>query len=332
MKQKSLCLIFVALLASVSFFGVRQGTVAGKTKIYSIKIGYVQNEKDPLSQGLFYLAKQLNKRTNGQIKVEVMASGILGDTPEVLEQAQTGMPIGLLIDAGRFADYVPEMIIFDAPYLFRNFKEADKFAKSDLFHSWIEKIIPCGVRICSWNWYQGPRQFWTQKEIRTLADLKNLKIRTGTSPMWQATVRALGAKPVALAFSETYTGIQQKVCDGTELQVPGAYGAKMYEVTKYMTKTNHFQLLTGLAVSEKWYQSLPAKLQKIFIEESNKAGEYASQITINGISKMEAEMKSKGLTISEIDQEPFIKATEKVYDQFEGFSKLRSRIREIMEN
>jgi TRAP-type C4-dicarboxylate transport system substrate-binding protein len=299
--------------------------------VYSIKVGYVQNDKDPLTQGLFYLADILKKDTNGRIEVKVFASGVLGDTPDVLQQAQSGMDIGLLVDAGRFADYVPELMIFDAPYLFKNFDEANTFAQSDMFKGWTDKVIPLGARICSWNWYQGPRQFWTQNEIKGISDLKNQKIRTGSSPMWQATIEALGAKPVALPWGETYTSIQQKVCDGTESQVPGAYGIKLNEVTKYMTRTNHFQLLTGMAVSEAWYQKLPDDLKKIFMEDCVKAGAYASQITLDNISRMESEMTAKGLTIKDIDMEPFIQATEKVYAKFEGFPELRKQIRAIVE-
>ena len=331
MKRTVICLLILVFLTFHGFSG--GGKEAPKTEgtTYSIKIGYVQNEKDPHSQGLFHMAEELNKRTSGRIKMDVMHSGVLGDTSDVLQQAQTGMNIGLLVDAGRFSDYAPELMIFDAPYLFKDFNEASKFAQSDMFKGWVGKVIPSGVRIVAWNCYQGPRHFWTNKEIKSIDDLKNLKIRTTTGPVWQATVEAFGAKPVALPWGELYMAIQQKVVDGAEAQVPGAYGIKLFEVTKYLTKTAHFHLLTGMAVSEKWFQSLPADLQKIFLEEAVKGGEFGSGIVLKNISVMEADMASKGLIIRDIDLTPFRQAGEKVYEKFKGFQDLRKQIRQIVE-
>ena len=117
-KMVLLNLFFLFLLSFFSFATGSKETKKSSDQQYSIKIGYVQTEKDPLTQGLFRMADELKKKTNGKILVEVMHSGVLGDTPDVLRQAQTGMNIGLLVDAGRFADYVPEIMILDAPYLF----------------------------------------------------------------------------------------------------------------------------------------------------------------------------------------------------------------------
>lgn len=332
MKMVLLNLVFLVLISFFSFATGSKETKKSSDPQYSIKIGYVQTEKDPLTQGLFRMADELKKKTNGKILVEVMHSGVLGDTHDVLRQAQTGMNIGLLVDAGRFADYVPEIIILDAPYLFNNFNEANKFVKSNLFIEWTKKVIPSGVRIVAWNYYQGPRHFWTQKEIKSIDDLKNLKIRTTTGPVWQATVTAFGAKPVALPWGELYMAIQQKVVDGAEAQVIGGYGIKLYEVTKYLTKTEHFHLLTGMAISEKWFQNLPMEYQTLFINEANQAGEYSSNIVLNKISEVEKEMITKGLIIKEIDLGPFKEAAEKVYENFKNFTSIRKEIRKIVDS
>src|SRR4030042_5146241 len=108
--------------------------------------------------------------------------------------------------------------------------------------------------------------------IKTPADLAGLRIRTPPAPIWQESIRAIGAVPVAMAYGDMYPGMQSKAIDGAELSFTAGYNAKFHEVAKYGSETRHILLINFEVISSKWFASLPAEYQKILEEECNNAG------------------------------------------------------------
>ena len=129
----------------------------------------------------------------------------------------------------------------------------------------------------SFNWVQGYRHFFTNKPVKTPDDLKGLRIRTPPAPIWQESIRALGATPVAMAFGEMYPGLQQRAIDGVELVYNNIPGGRFYEVLKFANETKHIMLINFEVVSAKWFDSLPKEYQDVLIEECDKAGEETSR-------------------------------------------------------
>lgn len=302
-------------------------------KEYLLKLGYVQNDTDPLTLGLYELAKNVEERTNGKFKIEVYPSSQLGSTPDVMEQAKAGANVGCLTDAGRLSDSVSSIGVLDAPYLYDTYDEGLKIVTSDLFTGWTDELdTKYGYKVISFNWYQGARHFLTNVPVETPEDLNGLRIRTTGSPVWQATVDALGAKATALAWAEVYAGLQQKVVDGAEAQHPGTYGSRLYECVDYITKTGHFQLMTGLVVSSDYFNSLPEEYQVIFMEEGLKAGEYASNIVLDSLDELEELMIAEGITINEVDLAPWKEAAGQVYEDYPEYKELKTEIEAIIAN
>ena len=112
----------------------------------------------------------------------------------------------------------------------------------------------------------------TNKPIKSPDDLKGLRIRTPGAPIWQESVRALGATPVALSFGEMYSALQSKAIDGCELVYANIVGGNLYEVLKYSSETGHILLINFEVTSAKWFNSLPPEYQQIVVEECDKAG------------------------------------------------------------
>jgi TRAP-type C4-dicarboxylate transport system substrate-binding protein len=118
-------------------------------------------------------------------------------------------------------------------------------------------------------------QNFALKLSTVLADtdhLKGLRVRTMGSKVAQASMTAMGATPTSLAWSEAYSGLQQKVVDAVEAQLTAVYGASLHEVVKYISETGHFLLYTALVISEDWYQSLPEEYREIVVKASINAG------------------------------------------------------------
>jgi TRAP-type transport system periplasmic protein len=301
------------------------GTTDNTAKTYSLNVSTVLTATDPISVGLNKLAETVGKDTNGAIKVTVYPSSQLGDTADVLEQAKGGANVGVIIDTGMLADYVPDMAIYTGPYVFTSVENARKFIDTDLFKSWDTQLSTHGLRDLGCNWYQGARNFLTNKKVTTPDDLKGMRVRTMGSTVAQESMKAFGAVPTSLAWSEAYSGLQSKVVDSVEAQTTAVYGSSLFEVTKYLAKTEHFLLYTGLVISDKWFQTLPANYQQILIKDARAAGDYATQLTLQKEKEYNAEMAKKGLIFVDVDKKPFIAASAAVYKKM-GWTDLKKQI------
>ncbi len=292
---------------------------------HTLNIGMVVSESDPMFKGSMLLKERVEERTNGELIIKVFPNSQLGNTDDLQEQARMGANVAVITDAGRLADFVPEIGILGAPYIATNYEDARKIVLSDVFKDIAVDLEVFDYKVLSFNWYQGARHFLTNKPVNKPADLKGLKIRTPGSAVWSDSVAAMGATPTPLSWSEVYPGIQQGVIDGAEAQNTATYGATLYEVVDYINKTGHFQLMTGLVVGNHWFSNLPEEYQEILMEEAVNAGDYASELTNELSVQYEKEMEENGVTINEVDQAPFVEAVQKVYPSL-GYEELRETI------
>jgi TRAP-type C4-dicarboxylate transport system substrate-binding protein len=168
--------------------------------------------------------------------------------------------------------------------------------------------------VLSFSWVQGYRHFYTNKPIRKPEDLKGLRIRTPPAPIWQESIRALGATPVAMAFTEMYPGLQQRAIDGVELVYNNIPGGKFYEVLKFASETRHIMLINFQVVSAKWFNGLPKSVQQAMVEECDKAGEATSRRIFKLEDEVEQKLRQLGMTIVEPDLAAFRKAGDKAYE------------------
>ena len=154
-----------------------------------------------------------------------------------------------------------------------------------------------GLKVVSFNWVQGYRHFYTNKAIRKPEDLKGLRIRTPPAPIWQESIRALGATPVAMNFGDMYPGLQQKAIDGVELVYNNIPGGRFYEVLKFANETRHIMLINFEVVSAKWFNGLPKPVQDALTEECDKAGEATSRRIFKLEAEVAQQLTGRGMTI-----------------------------------
>lgn len=333
MKSKMLVAILsVLLLIFVSACGDEaSGDSGSEGESYTLKLGTALTDGDPIYEGLKDFSEAVKERTDGKVTIEIFGSGSLGEDNDIIEQAKTGANVAVLVDSGRLADMVPEIGILTAPYIVDNFDEANKVAQSDLFKGWSDKLATDhNLQILSFNWYQGERHMLTNKPIETPEDLEGLKIRTMGSPVALATMESLGMSPAGIAWTEVYPGLQQGVIDAAEAQHPATYGANLHEVVDYLTKTRHFQLITGIVAGADWMSNLPSDYQKIIYEEAQKQGEIASENTVKSLEEYEQKLIDEGVTVNEVDVAPFKEKTNAVYEEFDGYTELREKINKIL--
>lgn len=298
---------------------------------YTLSINTALTTEDPLYKGLESFRDAVAQRSNGALEVKLFPNSQLGPDEDVLEQARAGAPVAVVVDGGRLANFVKEFGVLGAPYLASGYEGIRKVVTSDMFEEWVQKLRDAsGHQILSFNWWQGERHLWTAEPVTTPADLAGNRMRTPGAPVWVETVTAMGAVPTPMPFAEVYSALEQKVIDSLEAQLPAGYGAKLFEVTKHLTKTGHINLITGLVTSAAWFDSLPKELQTILREEALKAGDVASYGTQEALAQIEADLKAAGMTVNEVDVTPFKEATAGVYDTL-GYGELRDQVQAIAE-
>lgn len=299
---------------------------AAAAPAYTLNVSSSLTQDDPMFKGLNQFRDQVEARSGGRIAVKLFPSSQLGPDEDVLEQARSGAGVAVLVDGGRLAPFVKEFGILGAPYVVDNYEEMRKLVTSPLIENWNQKLrAASGHQIFSFNWYQGERHVLTMKPVTKPADLAGVRMRTPGAPVWLETVRALGATPTPMPWAEVYSALQMQAIDAAEAQDPATYGSRLYEVIKYVTKTHHISLITGLVGSKAWFDKLPADLQAIVREESLKAGDTASKATIDSIAGYEKLMREKGVKVVDIDVSPFVASTAGVYEKL-GYTELRKQV------
>jgi TRAP-type transport system periplasmic protein len=303
-----------AVLALFAFASATDAQAQQRT--YQLKFNHVLGPKEPFHDGFLTWAKRVDERTKGQLKIEVFHSAQLGKEEDIIEQIRQGANVGQNTDSARMGNYVPGIAVMNGPYFVETLEDVAKLRTAPTVVKWQEELATkFGLKVVSFNWVQGYRHFFTNKPIKTPEDLKGLRIRTPPAPIWQESIRALGATPVAMAFGEMYPGLQQRAIDGVELVYNNIPGGRFYEVLKYANETKHIMLVNFEVVSAKWFDSLPKDVQTALVEEADKAGEETSKTIFKLEAEVEQQLKQRGMTIvKDVDLAAFRKAGEKAYE------------------
>lgn len=284
---------------------------------YLLKFNHVLGPKEPYHAGFQKWAKAVEERTKGGLKIEVFPSAQLGVEEDILEQIRAGANVGQNTDSARMGNYVPAIACMNGPYFAETLEEVEKLKRLPTVKGWLDELAnKYGFKVLSFSWVQGYRHFFTNKPVRTPEDLKGLRIRTPPAPIWQESVRALGATPVALAFGEMYPALQQKVVDGVELVYNNIPAGRFYEVLKYVSETRHIMLINFEVISAKWFNALPPDYQKILVEECDKAGIETSKLIMEKLEKeVKEDLIKKGMiVVDNVNLPAFKKAGEKAYE------------------
>lgn len=216
-------------------------------------------------------AKEVKARSGGRIDVQVFGAGALGGEREYVEGVKNGF-IQAGLASGVIANFYPNAMVTDIPYLFPNDEVADKVLDgpfgqklSEGFHAATGMHNLCFGEV-------GFRHFSTgKKPVHSPKDLAGLKIRVQETPLYVTEMKALGAQPTPIAFPETYTALQTGVVDGEENPLPTMIFAKFYEVQKNVTLDGHNYGVDWFVMSDKFYKSLPADLQKAVTDSAKVA-------------------------------------------------------------
>ena len=215
------------------------------------------------------------------------------------------------------SDYVPDFGILNGPYLLTDPTQFQKILDSDWFAQLKKRASDTGFHVLSFNYFFGRRHMLGDKPYPDAASLKGVTMRVQPNPLVVKTFQALGARGVALPWVEVYSALAQNVVSAVEAPLGSLVGAKLQEQRKVLTLTGHFTAFIGLAMNDKIFNSLEPDLQKILTEESVKAGQRMSEMTMSNDKKILADLEKQGMTVvQDVNVDSYREATKKVYGEF----------------
>jgi C4-dicarboxylate-binding protein DctP len=266
-----------------------------------IKFSHVVTPDTPKGKGADYFKKLVEERTSGRVRVEVYPNSTLYKDKEELEALQLGSVQLLAPSASKFGPMgIKEFEALDLPYLFDSYEDLHKVTQGPIGASMLKLLQAHGMSGLAF-WDNGFKEFTANKPLRRPEDFKGQKIRIQSSKVLDAQMRAVGAIPQVLAFSEVYQAMQTGVVDGNENTPSNIYTQKMHEVQKYMTMTDHGYIGYVVVANTKFWDSLPADLRTILDQAMKEATVYEDDIAKKeNDAAVEAIRKSGKTQITEV--------------------------------
>jgi C4-dicarboxylate-binding protein DctP len=287
-----------------------------------IKFSHVVAPDTPKGNGAQRFKELAEERTKGRVKVEVYPNSQLYKDKEEMEALQLGSVQMLAPSLAKFGPLgVKEFEVFDLPYIFKDqaaFKAVtDGPVGKDLF----AKLEPKGIKGLAY-WDNGFHIMSANRPLHAVADFKGLKMRIQSSKVLDAQMRALGAIPQVMAFSELYQGLQSGVVDGTEGVPSNFYTQKIYEVQKHMTLSYHGHLAYAVIVNKKFWDSLPPDVRTILEGCVRDATTYANALAATenalALDKIKASGKTTVYTPTPAETNEWKKALMPVHQEMEA--------------
>jgi C4-dicarboxylate-binding protein DctP len=261
-----------------------------------IKFSHVVAPDTPKGKGAQRFKELAEQRTNGRVKVELYPNSQLYKDKEELEALQLGSVQMLAPSLAKFGPLgVKEFEVFDLPFLFKDTEAFRAVTDGPLGAELFKKLEPKGIKGLGY-WDNGFHIMSANKPLHSVADFKGLKMRIQSSKVLDAQMRALGAIPQVMAFSELYQALQSGVVDGTEGVPSNFYTQKIFEVQKHMTLSNHGHLAYALIVNKKFWDGLPADIRTQLEGAVKDSTTYANAIATTENAAALQSIKASGKT------------------------------------
>jgi C4-dicarboxylate-binding protein DctP len=285
-----------------------------------IRFSHVVAPNTPKGQAADMFAKMANERLAGKVEVQVFPNSQLYTDDKVLDALSTGSVEMAAPSTAKFTSWVPELQLFDLPFLFKNsnvlYQTMDGPVGDKMF-----KLLDRKNMLGLAFWDNGFKQLSdNDHEIKTPADLAGLKYRIMSSKVLEAQFKIVGANPLVMPFAEVYSALEQGVIDGQENTWSNIYSKKFYEVQKYITETNHGYLGYLVVTNAQFWNHLPPDIRT---ELESILKEVTAWIRVNAL-KINLEQKqliidsgvSKVTELTDDERKAFMDAFKPVHDEF----------------
>ncbi|WP_025247048.1 TRAP transporter substrate-binding protein [Mannheimia varigena] len=248
----------------------------------------------------------LQEKSNKSIKLSLFPDSTLGNAQTAISGVRGGTIDIAMSSSSNFTGLEPKLNVIDIPFIFKDREHAYKALDGEIGQGLLKSLEAQGLKGLAF-WEVGFRAFSNSKHpITKPEDIKGLKIRTNQNPMYIQAFSILGANPVPMPLSELYTALETKAVDAQEHPIGIFWSAKLYEVQKYFSFTNHGYTPLIVVMNKAKFDALTAEQQKALVETAQEAGKYQRQLNLENEEKIIDSLKKAGIEfVSNLDTTPF---------------------------
>jgi TRAP-type transport system periplasmic protein len=303
--------------ATLGAFALAVLGATGSARAQELSMGNVNPPKHGTTLAAQQFADKLTELTGGKVKVAHHHSGALGGEREVAQQIQLGAVDLGPITTAPLSTLVPEMSVFQLPYIFRDYEHVFKALDgSDKITKYYEGVLDKrGLKLIGFI-AAGYRGIYGHAPINALDDVKGKKVRVQEDKILVATFKALGMISTPIAFPEVATALQTRVIDFAEGGVNTFYHNKFYDIVKYVADVRHTHQATALIMSKASSAKQDAAGHKAIAEAWAHARAFNRKFILDEDKTIQDQVREKGVTITKPDAAPFRQATQSVYEEF----------------
>ena len=295
-----------------------QAAASGSAKI--IRIAASDPADYPLCKADTHFQDVVNQLSGGQVEVQTFFDGILGEESDTVESCKLGMLELTRVSAGNMASFVPELALFNLPFLFKSkehFNAVIDGEVGDLFESLFEKA---GLKLIAF-YDEGTRNIFTIKApVTTPDDLKGVKIRTMGAQSIQDGFSAMGASPTPMNSGEVFTSLSQGLLDACENNYSTIYALRWFESAKYFSNTEHLRVPSVVCCSMEYWNSLSEQEQGWIMEGAAQAKAFASETFDTGEAEALQQILEAGCIYTELTAEQRNTFAEKCSDVYQKYA------------
>jgi len=312
--KKILMVLMSVCLVTLFITGVSSKATAAPIVM---KLAETHPQDYPTTKGDYEFARLVKERTNGRIVVEVFHSKQLGEERAVIEQVQLGGIDMTRVSISAVSAFVRELDAFQLPYLYRDAAHMWKVLNGKIGEEILKKHE--AFNFVGVGWFEGgSRNFYTKKQVKTVSDLKGMKIRVQQAPLMVGMVEALGAVATPLPYGEVYSALQTGVVDGAENNWPSYLTTSHYEVAKYFITDEHTRVPEITVGSKKVFDKLSKEDRAIILKAAKDAVAYQIKLWNDFEKVAEKTVREKGSIITEVssaEKKKFMDAMKPLYDK-----------------
>ena len=273
----------------------------------------------PTVEAVVRMGKKLEAATNGRLSVQMYPSMQLGGEKEMIEQAQVGALAMARISVGPMGPLVPELNVFNLPFMFRDAAHMEKIIDGEIGDELMRKLSDhptAGLIGLAWM-NAGTRNVYNAKKpIRSIDDLKGLKIRMMGNPIFVDTMNSLGGNGVSMGFDQLINAMQTGVVDGAENNYPSYTSGQHYRYAKYFSLTEHLMIPEILVFSKRVWNTLSKEDQELIRKSAKEAQQEQRKLWYEMEEKSLKEMKEAGVEIQPVaDKQKFQDAVKPVWEK-----------------
>jgi len=308
------------------------GLIAGPAVARDFRSAEVHAKDFPTNQAVMYMSEQLSKATGGKDKIKIFSDSALGSEKDTVEQVKIGALDMVRVSTASFHGIVPESLIPSLPFLFRDidhFRKAMYGAEGDKILAAFDKAGFIGL--CLYE--SGARSMYAKKPIKSVADMKGLKVRVQPSDLMVGMVNAMGGSPTPMPFAEVYTALKSGLTAAAENNIPSYEETKHYESAPIYSETMHVMTPEVLVFSKKVWETL-TPLEQAAIRKAAKESvpHYVKLWEAKEKDARAAVLKggAKIIDASQIDKKSFVDVEKPVWDKFASTPELKSLLQSIV--